>query len=354
MKIFNNLMRLYYLSSIKSVQLKKHFSTKNDYTSSFINLDKITPHKEINKMLTSFVQGTEHIFSENLVGIYLSGSLAYGYFNVNKSDVDLVTVLRKPAIARDIKQVKLLYKEIENDYSIWAGRLESSHVPIDMLYSVLPPKIPRPYYNNRTFYEKAPYGNEWIIDKYLLYEYGVPLIGKQFREITTPVDVLEVQKACIRDLFEEWVPKTTNLELLNDSHYQSYMVLNLCRILYTIMQHPTGSKIVAASWIKNEFGQQWRDLIETAEQWQYGKEMVLHKEVIAFTKFVVKQTVSKHTSIDLISLPSNTLKKILTDIQLQDTIKISKLLEDSSNDANSYEKLEVPIIGHDPDNDNSS
>jgi hypothetical protein len=43
------------------------------------------------------------------------------------------------------------------------------------------------------------------------------------------------------------------------------MVLNLCWILYSIMQHPTGSKAVATSWVKNEFRMQWRGLLESAE-----------------------------------------------------------------------------------------
>ena len=29
----------------------------------------------------------------------------------------------------------------------------------------------------------------------------------------------------------------------------------------------------SASWAKREFCPEWRSLIETAEQWQYGKEM---------------------------------------------------------------------------------
>jgi hypothetical protein len=347
-------MRLFHLSSRKSVQLKKYFSTKSFYTSSCIYLHNITPYEEINKLLTYFVQGTEQIFRENLVGIYLAGSLSYGYFNINRSDLDLVTVLIKPAVAQDIKQLELLYKEIENDYSTWGSRIECSHITVDMLSSGYPTKITRPYYNNTTFYHKAPYGNEWIIEKYLLYEYGLTIVGKPFREITTPVNVLDVQKACIKDLFEEWVPKTDNSEILNDSHYQSYMVLNLCRILYTIMQQPTGSKIVAASWIKNEIGQHYRDLIETAEQWQYGKEMVYNNEIISFTKFVVEQILSNPTSMALISLPNCILKKNLTDIGLQEKIKISKLIKYSSNDANSNEKLEVPIFGdHDIHNHSS-
>ncbi|WP_083758819.1 aminoglycoside adenylyltransferase domain-containing protein [Candidatus Amoebophilus asiaticus] len=36
---------------------------------------------------------------------------------------------------------------------------------------------------------------------------------------------------------------------LDDSQYQAYIILNLCRILYSIMQRTTGSKTAAASWV---------------------------------------------------------------------------------------------------------
>ncbi|MHB9147886.1 MAG: hypothetical protein ACYC2U_05745 [Candidatus Amoebophilus sp.] len=54
--------------------------------------------------------------------------------------------------------------------------------------------------------------------------------------------MVEVKKACVRDLFQEWATKTTDSVCLDDSQYQAYIILNLCRILYSIMQRPTGSK----------------------------------------------------------------------------------------------------------------
>jgi hypothetical protein len=119
--------------------------------------------------------------------------------------------------------------------------------------------------------------------------YYIPLIGPDFKRLINPIDILEVQKACIRDLFQELAPKITDPTVFINSHYQSYIVLNLCRILYTVIQHPTGSKRVSATWVKNEFGSQWRDLIEAAEQWQYGKEINLQKEVISLIQFVIKK-----------------------------------------------------------------
>ncbi|MGI4776219.1 MAG: hypothetical protein ACRYE9_04805 [Janthinobacterium lividum] len=81
--------------------------------------------------------------------------------------------------------------------------MECSYLPVDMLINISPPLSPRPYYNNSTLFTKAHYGNEWLINKYLLYQHGIPLVGPVFRQLVEKINVEEVQKACIRDLFEE-------------------------------------------------------------------------------------------------------------------------------------------------------
>lgn len=97
-----------------------------------------------------------------------------------------------------------------------------------------------------------------------------------------------MKKACIKDLFKEWKPKIADPVYLADSHQQSYVVLNLCRILYTIMRNDAVSKKVAASWIKKEHSQ-WKNIIETAEDWHYGLKMERQREVVEFIKFVISK-----------------------------------------------------------------
>jgi len=155
-----------------------------------------------------------------------------------------------------------------------------------MLKNILPPKTPRPYFGEGVFYPKADYGNEWLINNYLLYKYGTPLFGPSFKKLIKPIDITDVQKACIRDLFKEWEPKISDPNYLNNSHYQSYVVLNLCRILYVVMNNDLASKKTSASWVKKEY-KQWNDLIQAAENWQYGNKMNKKEEAIDFIKFVV-------------------------------------------------------------------
>ncbi len=252
------------------------------------NVRKPTPYQDINEVLSSLSQGFADIFTGKLVGVYLFGSLSYGDFNPESSDLDLVTILNNPASQKELELIKQLHIQVGMKNEKWANRLECSYIPADMLQNTLPPKLTRPYFGEGSFYPEAHYGNEWIINLYLLYKHGIALLGPDFKELVSPIPVIEVQKACIRDLFQEWEPKITDPTWLNNSHYQSYIILNLCRILYTVMCNSMGSKKVSARWVKNGFGE-WSNLIQTAENWQYGTEMNLREETIEFIKFIVNK-----------------------------------------------------------------
>lgn len=248
-----------------------------------------TPYQDINEILAHLSNGIKDILDKNLVGIYLFGSLAYGDFNEDSSDIDLVVIIHKSIHQNVLELIKQLHQQIGERDQKWKDRLECSYTPVDMLINRLPPKEPRPYYGGGIFYDEATYGNEWIINNYLLYEHSISLVGPDFKSLSQPIDMIEVQKACIRDLFQEWEPKITDFEWLDNSHYQSYLVMNLCRILYTVIKGATGTKKISADWVKNTFGLPWRDLIEIAENWTYGKKMSMRNETINFVQFTIDQ-----------------------------------------------------------------
>jgi len=82
------------------------------------------------------------------------------------------------------------------------------------------------------------------------------------------------------------LPKIDNAAWLSNSHYQSYLVLNLCRILHTVIQGEPRSKKVAGQWAKAAYPQ-WQNLIEEAEKWAYGDEMKRQADTAAFLQVAV-------------------------------------------------------------------
>ena len=244
---------------------------------------------EIQRLLTTLTKEVKTLLSTNLVGIYLFGSLTYDDFQPGRSDIDVVVIVREPLNSEDFEKLKKIHEKIAHQFTIWGKRIEISYTPLEFFKETLPPKQPRPYhgFGEGNFYQ-AQYGNEWIINNYLLYKYGIALTGPEFRSIVHPIDIREVQKACVKDLFTEWEPKLRESEWLNNPHYQSYLVLNLCRILNTVMNGRVESKTISAEWVKKTFPQ-WEELMTLANEWKYGTAMNQGEQTLDFLQFVIEQ-----------------------------------------------------------------
>lgn len=267
-----------------------------------MNTYNVTPYRDINEILNHLSSEIKNLLGENLIGIYLFGSLAYGDFNPGSSDCDLIVITQTSIRPNELVLLKNMHQQTSERNPKWRERLECSYTPIEMLKNIMPPKEPRPYFGGGIFYDEAPYGNEWIINNYLLLESGVALLGPSFKTLCHPIDIFEVQKACIRDLFQEWEPKISDEKWLDNSHYQSYLILNLCRILYTVLCKATTSKKISSEWVKNQFGSPWDHLIEAAQSWQYGKKMSEKENAINFIKFVIEKI--KQTEVYQKSYPN--------------------------------------------------
>lgn len=246
----------------------------------------VTPYPAINTVLTEWAEGVQCLLGDKVIGLYLSGSLAYGDFVPERSDIDLQAVVRSPLTKDELRSMEQLHKEIERRSPQWAERIECTYVPLALMRELTPPATPRPWWGFGTMYPEAPAGNEWIINHHLLSRHGIALHGPDFNQLIPTIDIDLVRQASARDLFQEWVPKINDAEWLSNSHYQSYLVLNLCRILHTVIRGQPGSKVVAGRWAKAEYPQ-WKALIEEAERWTYGMEMNRQAEVVTFLRFAV-------------------------------------------------------------------
>lgn len=254
-------------------------------------IKKLTPYQDVNDTLVMLTEGVGKIIGDNLVGLYLTGSLTYGDFNPESSDIDFLAIMKEPLSQDQLQQIIKMHNRIGTSNPKWAKRIEGSYITTAMLEEAPPPKKPettRPYINEGNFWQPfPPYGNEWTINLYVLYENGIALIGPDPKEIIAPVSIEAVREASRRDLYEEWEPKLKDTAWLENSHYQAYIILTMCRILYRATHTDVASKKVASTWGKKELGKPWSDLIEKAEKWRHGLQMNSLDETIAFIRFMM-------------------------------------------------------------------
>ena len=258
-----------------------------------MRLDRIawlTPHQDINEILARLARGLPGILGDQLVGLYLTGSLTYGDFDRGSSDIDYLAIMTRELAPDHRPHLKHLHDEIGQAWPQWRARIEGSYITLAMLPSVLPPEAGRPYVNQGAFWEPdPPYGAEWLLNLHVLRECGIALIGPEPRDLIAPIEIADVRAASRRDLLDERVPTLDDPTAYVDPHIRAYVTLTICRILHRAANDEVASKRVASSWVKATYPEPWRTLVECAERWSHGEEMAPAEDVKAFIRFARRE-----------------------------------------------------------------
>ena len=72
-------------------------------------MNDVTPYPAINTVLTEWAEGLKRLLGKKIVGLYLSGSLAYGDFVPDRSDIDLQAVVQNPLTQDELGLVEQLH-----------------------------------------------------------------------------------------------------------------------------------------------------------------------------------------------------------------------------------------------------
>lgn len=251
---------------------------------------KLTPHKDVNQVLQLLSGGLRELLNEQLIGLYLTGSLTYGDFDKGSSDIDFLAVLSNPLSDEQLVSVTALHEQISKAVPFWAKRLEGSYITTEMITTKARPEAPRPYVNGGKMI-KCKYGNEWTINLYALQETGRALLGPDPSRLFPAVTIEDVREASKQDLLDDWKPKLDEPNAFSPSGYDSnhtkaYTVLTMCRILHRAKNDGIASKRVASGWVKQAYPE-WADLVSQAEQWQHGDSMAPDEHVKQFIAFTI-------------------------------------------------------------------
>jgi hypothetical protein len=244
-------------------------------------------HGDIDTILATLADQARDVVGDQLVALWLTGSLTYGVFDGGSSDFEYLAVLWAPLCGEQRAGLAALHAEIAARWPEWAERIEGSWIPRAWLGGIGRPAAGRPYVNGGAFWDPdPPYGNEWLINLYALRERGVALAGPEPGALIPGIDIADVRRASTRDLHEEWVPKLDDAAFFASSHHRAYVTLTICRILHRAENDEVVSKRVAAAWVKARYPEPWIvDLVDRAERWRHGEELGLAGDVQRFITF---------------------------------------------------------------------
>ncbi|MCP4426255.1 MAG: DUF4111 domain-containing protein [Chloroflexi bacterium] len=224
----------------------------------------LTHYPEVNQLLQTLLKKVRAILDDQFVGMYLFGSLTNDTFD-EASDIDVLIVTREAISDALFAALQAMHAEIYAGASPWTIQLEVAYIPQRVLRRYDPDNALHPHIDRGSdrFFRKR-HDESWIVQRHVLYERGVTLVGPAPQTLIDPVSPDDLRRTMLA-ILEGWKPQfLEDPARLNHRGGQSYIVLTICRILYTLELGTAVSKQVAAKWALETTGKQWRTLIERA------------------------------------------------------------------------------------------
>lgn len=233
-------------------------------------------------LLCDFTKMSRTVLGENLAGVYLHGSAAMGCFNPDKSDLDLILVVKNDI--PDAQKLGFMEEVVRFQAHAPAKGLELSVVkkeyckpfvyptPFELHFSPMHLdwflKKPQEYVEKMKGTDRDLAAHVTIIRRYgkVLYGAGIEeIFGEVSRE-----DYLDSIKADIENAREDILTEPV------------YVILNLCRVLAYLQEDLVLSKKDGGAWAMEWLPQELGELVRDALQSYEGDEaMAVEQEATA-------------------------------------------------------------------------
>src|SRR5690349_17773622 len=222
-----------------------------------------THHPAVNQILSRLSSHVEQILGDQLVGIYLHGSLANGGFD-EYSDIDVIFVVRNEI--SEVHELKAMHTELAKTDSPWAVQVEAAYIPVDALRQSTPVNVRYPHLDRGRgeLLHWMDAESDWNIYRYLLRERGIVLSGPEPRTFIDPVTPEDLRRAVAGGVSRWFTPLLEDSAEMKRRGLQSFYVLSICRMMYTLKEGEILPKQAAAEWAQEHLDRRWRPLIQRA------------------------------------------------------------------------------------------
>ena len=224
-----------------------------------------TPYPDVHEILGLLLAKVKEILQDQFVGMYMFGSLATGDFDQH-SDIDVLFVTKDEINADVFSSLQGMHAQLACIDSPWSTQLEVSYIPQKALRHFDPADSFHPHLDRgggETLHWMAHESN-WIIQRHILRERGIILAGPAPRSLIDPISASDLRQAVVNVLPLWAKPILEDPLQIHNRGYQSYVVLSLCRMFYTLQCGTIISKRGAADWAQDSLNKQWAPLIARA------------------------------------------------------------------------------------------
>ena len=248
----------------------------------------IAAHPDVSDLLADIHGRLIRLLTENLVGIYVFGSIAWDDYDPGVSDADLLVVTARQLVAADYARLQQMHAALAAGREQWKDRIEVAYLSRQALRTFKERTSEIGIVSPGESFHVVNAGKDWLMNWYDVRERAIVVAGPDPKILIDPITPSEL-KACVRDyvrLFPERI--RDNFHRGSDA----YAVLTMCRSLHTNVVGGTATKRAAAEWAASKYPE-WSNLISQAQEWRLAADNEatnsadVHAQVEAFVDFTV-------------------------------------------------------------------
>ena len=271
---------LFLLQSIQILRLYKgHFNMP-------IQLQQPTAYVDANLVISHLLKYVQNTLGKEFIGLYLHGSLALGDFRPASSDIDFFVVTHHSLSAKLFDDLATMHLELEKTNLAWLPKLEGSYIPLAAIHRYDPKNNHHPRYDYGTKVHLCGHGSDTYIQYHGLRKQGIVVAGPAPSTFMESISTAELRQASLGILQEWWLPKIEDTTYLHHPGYESYAILTMCRILYTLKHGEVASKPAAARWAQETLGAKWVNHIQRALDERGETSLNTVEKTVALIRYV--------------------------------------------------------------------
>ena len=244
---------------------------------------------EVQPLIDALVPAIRDALADNLVGVYLTGSLALGGFDPKTSDIDVLVVTERPASDAEFAVLAAVHDRLPPVRNDFAQEYEVYYVDRGPILRWAPRQRHLRAEPDAALHWESQRAN-FVIERWVVRERGVTLFGPDPKTLIDPVSPEEMREAARSEInirIDDWAGGQPLPGWLGHRGAQGFEVETVCRALYTIATGELCSKPGAFAWAMEALPAQWWTLLEWSQRYnkdrtQDGSRM---EEVVAFVRF---------------------------------------------------------------------
>jgi hypothetical protein len=225
--------------------------------------------QEVAGMLDALLLGIREALRDNLVGVYLRGSLALGDFIPDTSDIDVLAVTERPINAAEFAILAALHAHLAPLPHPYANRLEIAYIDRAAVQR-FESGLCHPSLGQGEALTWSEHRDNWILERWTVRECGVTLLGPDPRSLIDPIaadDLRTAVRTRLRD-WADWANQPNDPDWLLPRDHKAYVVETMCRALYTLACNQLPSKPRAVAWALATLPEPWRSTVERSQAWR--------------------------------------------------------------------------------------